>query len=62
MRRCKHRWQADARRFHPPAGVTNIKGISEDFFREILYGITVVELRCEHCGMLTSQIIPGDAR
>lgn len=36
--------------------------MSEEMAYDMFFGITVIELRCEHCGDVTSRRLVGDAR
>jgi hypothetical protein len=58
----RHRWQEVRRVFVPPVrGIERIRA-SRETFREALQGVTVVELRCEGCGDVTSRRLPGEVK
>jgi hypothetical protein len=48
----RHRWAETSRCFNPPTiKLTNWSGPHDaDLISTIMYGITVIELRCEECG------------
>lgn len=56
----RHHWVEVARRFAPPQGRW-VKNATEEFGREVTFGFTVVELRCDGCGDVTHRRLPGDA-
>lgn len=59
---CRHRWRESRRYFNPPL-VRSIEAdhMPRDLFREVMEGVTTVELRCEKCGDLASRRVPGNA-
>jgi hypothetical protein len=61
MRRCRHHWTEVARRFVPrPTHIADLKA-GEELAKRLMFGFTVVELRCEACGELDHRELPGDA-
>ena len=47
----QHQWTETSRRFNPPEVVpTKWEGTNSDMLLQLVYGITVIELRCTDCG------------
>jgi hypothetical protein len=62
MRRCRHRWRELCRIHVPPvAGLTDIKGTAE-LVRDVVYGYTIVSLRCSGCGDVAERKLTGECR
>jgi hypothetical protein len=62
VRRCRHRWEEIGRRFvQPIATWRELSGASEAFFRELTFGLTVIELRCQECGDVAERRLTGSA-
>jgi hypothetical protein len=55
-----HRWGEVQRYFVPPVR-RGAKDVPADLARELVQGVTVVELRCGLCGDLTCRALRGDA-
>jgi hypothetical protein len=55
-----HRWGEVQRYFVPPVK-RGAKDVPADQVRELVQGVTVVELRCGLCGDLTCRALRGDA-
>ncbi len=58
-----HRWVEASRKFNwaPDRMKMTANSISADLVREIGFGVTVVELRCEECGDVKAVRYAGDA-
>ena len=59
---CKHKW-VEARRVHSPSVIQHLKtggGCSEHFARELIFGVTSIELRCTLCGDVAERRLIGD--
>lgn len=58
---CAHKWKEMKRKFNWPINQPiKTKCISPEDFNRILFGITVVELKCRKCGMLRHITFVGD--
>jgi hypothetical protein len=57
-----HRWGEVQRYFVPPVKrAFTAEGVPADQVRELMQGVTVVELRCGLCGDLMCRALRGDA-
>lgn len=61
----RHQWAEAGRRFNPPTSrVTEFKRVGHDgqqLLMQMMYGITVVELRCSSCGDVKAVSYAGDS-
>jgi hypothetical protein len=58
--RCKHQWEEVGRRATPRLTKFNSEGVYPSDIERLAFGITVIELRCEHCGDIRSRELKGD--
>jgi hypothetical protein len=59
----RHQWVETSRRFNPPqVDVKRWEGHRTDLVMRLVYGITVVELRCDTCGDVKATSYAGEAR
>ena len=58
---CKCRWD-EVQRVHvtPNTYGVKVERASEDFMREMIFGLTSIELRCKLCGDVTERRLIGD--
>ena len=57
----QHRFEEVRRYFIPPTPRDiQMDRASERLWQQLLMGVTVIELRCESCGMLSHHELPGD--
>lgn len=56
----KHEWKEFKRVFVPPIRLGELQGVGEEVLKQILFGITSIELRCIKCGDISSKVILGD--
>jgi hypothetical protein len=63
MRRCRHQWETVGQRFTPPPSLLRFKqgSGSDQLTLIVMYGLTVVTQRCEHCGLEKAYTVPGQA-
>ena len=58
---CKHRYVEDGRAYTPPASqLQSAENVPRDTMERILFGITVIVLRCENCGDVETRTGLGD--
>jgi len=56
----RHEWSEVRRKFNPPgASFSKLSGASEDTLLQLVYGCTVIELRCT-CGDVKTCNFHGD--
>lgn len=61
--RCKHTWVEVKRVYIPPdTGIIEGRGFSAHWWNKIIYGYTVIELKCDNCGDIITKEFIGDLR
>lgn len=54
-----HSWREESRHWTPPAGLTSIKSGTPDAVERLVWGLTIICLRCVTCGDLKSVELKG---
>lgn len=54
----KHKWEESQRRTHSPVSSGRVSNISEELYRQMLYGCTIVTYVCS-CGRRTQDTLLG---
>lgn len=61
MKRCRHIWTEMRRSYSPPRLNAELERGSESLVRQLTFGVTTVELRCEACGEVKETLLTGRA-
>lgn len=63
MRRHLHTWTEETRVYtEPPSRGFEVDRIAPQLFREIMFGVTSICLRCDACGDVKESLLVGDHR
>ena len=60
----RHKWEEISRHYTPGVKLSNINNLNDDtadVLERIIFGFTVIELKCNECGELNHVIVIGDA-
>lgn len=57
----KHKWVEESRHFTAPLQLESVSRVSTEAMERFMWGLTVVVLRCDSCGLLQSVEIKGHA-
>lgn len=56
--RCKHIWEEQRRYGRPPANRVKVTpGFKDEPIQDVIYGWTMIELRCKNCGDIQTKKI-----
>jgi len=56
---CCHRWKETRRAYSLPAVKWSAETIDRETARQMIFGMTTVELRCDKCGLVSFVITDG---
>lgn len=59
---CIHKFQQTSAYFTPPCSEKfKVEGITNDTFKRLMFGFTIVVLKCEKCGDIQDRELLGNA-
>lgn len=56
---CQHKWKEIHRVFNQPQESFKAQGFSQETMLQLMYGVTIVELKCEICGEIKFKTTTG---